>query len=61
VGYQDAFAFFEGRDTQGDRIGMLEMWVLKRIRESGYRGSFTWLFEQGLRKGVHDFYATAGL
>tara|TARA_R110002003_G_scaffold27_6_gene1380 strand:- start:5019 stop:6638 length:1620 start_codon:yes stop_codon:yes gene_type:complete len=61
VGYQDAFAFFEGRDTQGDRIGMLEMWVLKRIRESGYRGGFTWLFEQGLRKGVHDFYATAGL
>lgn len=56
VGYTDALAFFEGRDTQGDRIGMLELWVLKRLRESGYRGGFTWLFEQGLRKGVSDFY-----
>lgn len=58
VGYQDALAFFDGRSTQGDKIGMLELWILKRIRESGYRGGFTWLFEQGLRKGVHDFYAT---
>jgi aryl-phospho-beta-D-glucosidase BglC (GH1 family) len=57
VGYQDAFAFFEGRGTQGDKVGMLEVWILKRIRESGYRGGFTWLFEQGLRKGVQDFYA----
>ncbi|USP78533.1 glycoside hydrolase family 5 protein [Curvularia clavata] len=57
VGYQDALAFFEGRDTRGDKIGMLELWVLKRIRESGYRGGFTWLFEQGLRKGVHDCYS----
>jgi hypothetical protein len=56
VGYTDALAFFEGRDTEGDRIGMLELWVLKRLRESGYRGGFTWLFEQGLRKGVSDFY-----
>ncbi|KAH7070502.1 glycoside hydrolase superfamily [Paraphoma chrysanthemicola] len=61
VGFQDAFTFFEGRNTQGDKIGMLELWVLKRIRESGYRGGFTWLFEQGLRKGVQDFYAVAGL
>jgi aryl-phospho-beta-D-glucosidase BglC (GH1 family) len=61
VGYQDAFAFFEGRATQGDKIGMLEMWVLKRLRESGYRGGFTWLFEQGLRKGVNDFYSAAAL
>ncbi|KAF2850162.1 glycoside hydrolase family 5 protein [Plenodomus tracheiphilus IPT5] len=57
VGYQDAYAFFEGRSTQGDKIGMLELWVLKRIRESGFRGGFTWLFEQGLRKGIQDFYA----
>jgi aryl-phospho-beta-D-glucosidase BglC (GH1 family) len=59
VGYQDAFAFFEGKGTQGDKIGMLEVWILKRMRESGYRGGFTWLFEQGLRKGVLDFYAAA--
>jgi aryl-phospho-beta-D-glucosidase BglC (GH1 family) len=61
VGYQDAFAFFEGRATQGDKIGMLELWVLKRLRESGYRGGFTWLFEQGLRKGVNDFYSAVEL
>ena len=58
VGFQDASAFFEGRATQGDKIGMLELWVLKRVRESGYRGGFTWLFEQGVRKGIQDFYAT---
>ncbi|KAF1360906.1 glycoside hydrolase [Lizonia empirigonia] len=61
VGYSDATAFFEGGGTQGDRIGMLELWVLKRIRESGYRGGFTWLFEQGLRKGVNDFNDVVGL
>jgi aryl-phospho-beta-D-glucosidase BglC (GH1 family) len=61
VGYQDALAFFEGRGTPGDRIGMLELWVLKRIRESGYRGGFTWLFEQGVRKGIQDFYAAVGI
>jgi aryl-phospho-beta-D-glucosidase BglC (GH1 family) len=57
VGYQDALAFFDGQATPGDMIGMREMWILKRIRESGYRGGFTWLFEQGLRKGIDDFYA----
>ena len=61
VGFQDAFVFFEGRNTQGDKIGFLEMWVLKRTRESGYRGGFTWMFEQGLRRGVQDFYSAAGL
>lgn len=61
VGYSDATAFFEGRGTQGDKIGMLELWVLKRVRESGYRGGFTWLFEQGLRKGILDFYGATGI
>ncbi|PZC88792.1 glucan 1,3-beta-glucosidase [Pyrenophora tritici-repentis] len=60
VGYQDASAFFEGRQTRGDRIGMLELWVLKRVRESGYRGGFTWLFEQGVRKGIQDYSAAIG-
>ncbi|KAF1843103.1 glycoside hydrolase family 5 protein [Cucurbitaria berberidis CBS 394.84] len=57
VGFQDALAFFEGRATQGDKIGMLEIWVLKRVRESGYRGALTWQFEHGLRKGIQDLYA----
>jgi aryl-phospho-beta-D-glucosidase BglC (GH1 family) len=61
VGYSDALAFFSGCGSHGDRIGMLELWVLKRIRESGYRGGFTWLFEQGLRKGISDFYSAVGI
>ncbi|KAF1924570.1 glycoside hydrolase family 5 protein [Didymella exigua CBS 183.55] len=61
IGYSDALAFFAGCGSHGDRIGMLELWVLKRIRESGYRGGFTWLFEQGIRKGVIDFYNAAGI
>ncbi|KAF2824714.1 glycoside hydrolase [Ophiobolus disseminans] len=61
VGYQDALAFFEGRATQGDIIGMQEVWVLKRVKESGYSGGFTWLFEQGVRRGIDDFYSTVGL
>ncbi|KAF3038361.1 Glucan 1,3-beta-glucosidase 3 [Didymella heteroderae] len=61
VGYSDALAFFSGCGSHGDRIGMLELWVLKRIRESGYRGGFTWLFEQGLRKGISDFYNAADI
>ncbi|KAI4954499.1 hypothetical protein J4E91_002212 [Alternaria rosae] len=61
VGYQDALAFFECGETKGDKIGMFELWVLKRIRESGYRGGFTWLFEQGLRKGAHDCFSALGI
>lgn len=61
VGFQDALAFFEGRATQGDKIGMLEVWMLRRVRESGYRGGFTWMFEQGLRKGIQDLYASTGI
>ncbi|CBX91659.1 similar to glucan 1,3-beta-glucosidase [Plenodomus lingam JN3] len=61
IGYQDALTFLEGRATQGDKIGMLELWVLKRIRESGLGGDVAWLFEQGMRKGILDFYAAIGL
>lgn len=61
VGYSDATAFLNGCGSQGDRIGMLELWVLKRLRESGYRGGFTWLFEQGLRKGISDFYSAVDI
>lgn len=61
IGYSDAMAFFEGRATPGDKIGMLELWILKRVKESGYRRGFTWLFEQGLRKGIHEFYDAVGI
>ena len=58
TGFQDALIFFQGcaGDLQpGSRIGCREMWVLKRVRESGYRGRYVWEFEQGVRKGVEDF------
>lgn len=65
VGYNDALAFFQGRSTEavqgGNKIGNVEVWVLKRIRESGFRGKFVWEFEQGLRRGIADFYGTVGV
>jgi hypothetical protein len=39
----------------------LELWVLKRIRECGFRGKYVWEFEQGLRRGVQDFNAVVGI
>lgn len=65
VGYQDALVFFEGRGRQaiasGNKIGNVEVWVLKRIRESGFRGDFVWEFEQGIRRGIQDFYGIVGI
>ncbi|KAF2249054.1 glycoside hydrolase family 5 protein [Trematosphaeria pertusa] len=65
VGYQDAYVFFEGRGTQavgqGNKIGNMEMWVLKRVRESGMRGGFVWEWEQGLRRGIRDFEGVVGI
>ena len=65
LGYQDAYIFFQGRAPeavgQGNKIGSLELWVLKRIRESGFRGGHVWEFEQGLRRGIHDFNAVVGI
>lgn len=65
LGYQDAYVFFEGRGTQavaqGNKIGNVELWVLKRVRESGFRGKFVWEFEQGLRRGIDDFNAMVGI
>ncbi|GAB7358001.1 hypothetical protein MBLNU230_g0166t1 [Neophaeotheca triangularis] len=65
VGFSDAMAFFgmraqQGRDG-GDKIGMLDLWVLKRLRESAQGGRFVWEFEQGLRQGVRDFYKCVGV
>ncbi|KAI9794540.1 MAG: Glucan 1,3-beta-glucosidase 3 [Peltula sp. TS41687] len=67
VGYTDAMTFFGARASRllpgegGDKIGMLEVWVRKRIRDSGQGGRFVWEFEQGLRKGISDFYAVVGV
>lgn len=67
VGFQDAMAFFgmkaNGgvRGVGGDKIGMLDLWVRKRILESGQGGRFVWEFEQGLRQGVQAFYGCVGI
>ncbi|KAF2712920.1 glycoside hydrolase family 5 protein [Pleomassaria siparia CBS 279.74] len=65
VGYQDAFIFFEGRGMQavqqGNKIGNLEVWLLKRIRESGFYGPYVWEFEQGMRRGIKDFESVVGI
>ena len=65
TGFSDATAFFEMRGQQGrdggDKIGMLDLWCLKRLRESGQTGSFVWEFEQGLRQGVRDFADCVGV
>jgi len=65
VGYNDAMAFFGMRSQNGlegaDKIGMLDLWCLKRLRDSGQGGKFVWEFEQGMRQGVRDFYDTVGM
>jgi len=69
LGFDDAEAFFGMRATGqhipgpavgGDKIGMLDLWVKKRIVESGQGGKFVWEFEQGFRQGVRDFYNMVG-
>jgi hypothetical protein len=67
VGWNDALAFFSMRVNGGlpggggDKIGLLDLWVRKRLAESGMTGDFVWEFEQGFRKGVADFYSCAGI
>ena len=66
LGWEDAMAFFVLRSQKGwaggDKIGMMDLWCLKRFRESGQAGAkFGWEFEQGLRQGVRDFYGCVGL
>jgi hypothetical protein len=65
IGFTDAQHFFGMRSQRGfeggDKIGMEELWVLKRIRESGQGGQFVWECEQGLRRGIKDFYQLAGI
>lgn len=45
----------------GDKIGCLDMWVRKRILDSGMVGPFVWEFETGLRQGVQAFYEIVGI
>lgn len=63
LGFADALAFFEMRasgNLQGARdgadvIGVLELWVMKRLCETGQAGIFAWEWEHGFRQGVGHF------
>lgn len=68
VGFEDAMCVFEMRANGAlrgpvvgwDRIGCMELWVLKRLRERSVgAGEFEWEFEHGLRRGIADFYDAA--
>ncbi|KAG9228995.1 glycoside hydrolase superfamily [Amylocarpus encephaloides] len=72
VGFSDAAVFFGARVEGkigggcggcggGDRIGCVEIWVKKRLLESGLRGKFTWEWEQGLRAGIQGFEQCVGI
>lgn len=67
LGFNDAMTFFGMRangglpGAGGDKIGMLDIWVKKRIVESGQAGKCLWEFEQGFRQGIRDFYELAGV
>ena len=69
MGWADANQFFYARvqDEQkglcgGDKIGAMDLWALKRLRESGNgTAKFGWEFEVGLRQGVRDFQESAGI
>ena len=65
LAFNDALAFFEYRSQKGlcggDKIGLLDSWCWKRLRESGQSGQFLWEFEQGMRQGVKDFCECAGV
>ena len=66
VGFSDALKFFGMRadgafgekiaSEGGDKIGCLELWVKKRLLDSGRRGEFVWEWEQGFRNGVAALY-----
>jgi hypothetical protein len=73
IGWEDAKFFFSarldsgllGHVTQqaggGEKIGCLEIWVRKRLIESGRRGKYIWEWEQGFRQGVKDFETAVGI
>lgn len=70
LGYSDALTFFAaradgafgGRAGEGaDRVGCADVWIKKRLLESGQRGEFVWEWEQGFRAGLAAFYEVVGI
>jgi Cellulase (glycosyl hydrolase family 5) len=59
-----AFGVIPGGGDGGDKIGCLDVWVQKRMRETGSmreQTPFGWEWEQGFRKGIADLYRTVGI
>lgn len=69
MGWADAVQFLVmrgqasgGRLAGGDKIGAMDLWCLKRLRETGNGvAGFGWEFEVGLRQGVRDLVESAGV
>ena len=71
IGFSDALKFFSMRadgalgekvaGEGGDKVGCLELWVKKRLLDSGKRGEFVWEWEQGFRAGVEACYKCVGV
>jgi aryl-phospho-beta-D-glucosidase BglC (GH1 family) len=71
VGFSDGLSFFVMRaegglgdkagEAGGDRIGCLDIWVKKRLLESGQGGAFAWEWEQGIRAGIKAFNEIVGI
>lgn len=64
LGFADALAFFEvrangslqGARSGADAIGVLELWIMKRLHETGQAvAAFAWEWEHGYRQGVGNF------
>ena len=68
LGYQDAVGFWEMRLNHGiqgaqkgaDTIGLLDLWILKRLRQLGAVGDFVWEWEHGFRQGVRTAQQALG-
>lgn len=69
LGFDDASLFFgaraadivPGNCTGGDKIGALDLWIRKRLVESGQAWQqYGWEWEHGFRKGVQDFQSAVG-
>lgn len=50
-----------GAGIGGDKIGNVDLWVRKRVLDSGMVGDSVWMFERGLREGVLAFYEAVGV
>lgn len=67
LGFSDMLSFFGMRvngqlyGRGGDKVGLLDLWVRKRMMDSDQRNNFAWEFEQGFRRAVSDFYNTVGV